>query len=117
MGYNDVILTDANLNRVTSIPIDYYTKDTNVIWKGFVYNSTDLEIVDCRIATSNLYDGVFSISGGGITGFWPATSNWDTTCTIGSVVSGGVVPIILQIFISGGSSLDGLQAASLYISR
>jgi len=116
-NYNEVVLTDVSLNRVTSIPVDYYIKDTTVIWSGLIYNSTEIDVVDCRIATSSLYDGVFSVSGGGVTGFQPVTSNWESTCTIGNIISGGTIPILLSIFISGGSSLDGLQTAGLYISR
>jgi hypothetical protein len=115
--YYDVVLADQNLNRVTSVPVDYYIKDTIVTWSGFIYNDTDIDIVDCRVATSSLYDGVFSISGGGITGFSSITSNWDTTYSLGPILSGGLMPIVLNIFISGGSSLDGLQTAALYISR
>ena len=115
--YNDVVLTDHSLNRVTSIPVDYYIKDMTVTWAGYIYNDTGLDVVDCRVATSSLYDGIFCVSGGGITGFVPVTSNWETTCSLGTVASGGIISIVLSIFISGGSSLDGLQTAALYISK
>ena len=111
------MLVDQNLNRVSSILIDYYIKDSYIIWVGNVYNTTSTDFVDCKITTTPTFEGVFFISGGGVTGYVPITSDLDTTCSLGTIVSGGIEPILLQIHISGGSSLAGLQVAPLYITK
>ena len=117
LGLNDTILVDKDLNRVNSISVDYYIKDTYVTWVGYIYNDTTNNIDDCKISTSSTFGGVFSVSGGGITGYQSVTSNWDTTCSIGPVISGGTKEVIVRTFIADGSSLTGFQAAPLYILK
>jgi hypothetical protein len=85
------------------------------MWAGYVYNDTTTNISDCKITTISGYDGVFSISGGGVTGYRAVTSNWGTTCSIGAINSSGIVPILLNMCITGG--ISGFQAVPLYISK
>lgn len=115
--YNDVLLVDQDLNRITCIPIDYYIKDDYIIWSGYIFNDTDYVVANCKITTSSPFEGVFSISGGDLTEYTLVTSDLNTTCNVGTIAANSTEAINLQIFISGGSSLTGLQMASLYISK
>jgi|SRR3972149_169030 len=115
--YNDVILIDQSLNRISCIPIDYYIKDEYITWSGYIFNDTDNEIIDCRILTTSVFDGVFTISGGDLTEYTDITSDLDTTCNIGTIPSNSIEAINLRVYISGGSSLVGSQFASLYITK
>lgn len=113
--YNDVILADRNLNNVTSIPIDYYTIASYVLWEGCIYNDTVISIVNCLVSTSDAYVGMVSISGGGVVGYQEVTSDLNATCTLGAVPSGDALQIIMRICITGG--LTGCQSVPLYISK
>lgn len=115
--YNDTVLLDSALNRISSIPIDYYSKNSYVMWTGYVFNDTAITIDDCKISTISEFNGVFYITGGGITGFTPILSDWDTACNIGSITGGEMKQITLRVFISGGSALTSLHSVPLYISK
>lgn len=109
------VLIDAEYNCVSSVPIDYYTIGSSITWVGYIYNNTDTNIADCKVATDGSCVGIISISGGGVTGYNPVTSDWDTTCSLGLILSGEMKPIIIQTCISGGPV--GLRTVPLYISK
>ena len=115
--YNDTILLDNELNRVSNILVDYYIKDSYIMWNGYIFNDTVNSIDNCKVVTTSTYDGVFAVSGGAITGYNTITSSLDTTHNLGVISGGSMLPIVLRVCISGGSPLDGLQTAPLYITK
>lgn len=115
--YLGVMLTDTNLNRVSSIPYAYYDKGGHSGWSGCIYNNTASIINNCKLITTNTFDGVFSITGGDVVEYTPITSDWDTTCNIGTVESGETVAVSIKLFIASESALDGMLLAPILISK
>ena len=110
-NYDDVVLVDGSLNKILSIPVDFYTKGNTVTFNMKVLNDTAYDVSDVKIATSSGFDGILQINSNDV------TSNWDTTVSIGALSAGTNTAITLTIFISGGSPLDGLQMIPLYIQK
>lgn len=115
--YNDVVLLDKDSNRISCVPFDYYVMDGYIVWSGYIFNDTDNDINNCKIFVAAGYENVFAVSGGDLTNYTTVTSNMDTTCNFGTIAHNTMEPINLQICISGGSSLSGLQTIPLYITK
>ena len=109
-------LVDDFLNRVVTLPVNFYQKGVDVTFSCNVYNSTAVNISNVYITTSSLWNGFVSakITGGD----WQnITSNIDTTCLIGTITSGGLLPIQIKINISISAGISGSNVLPLFITQ
>lgn len=109
-------LVDDLLSRVVTLPINFYSKGEDVIFTCNLYNSVAQDIVNVCISTGPGWDGYVSVRVTG--GDWqPVTSDYSTTCVVGTIIVGGLVPISVKVNIPISAGISGSSIIPLNIAR
>lgn len=104
--YGEVVLTDLEYNRVTTLVCDYYLANSTapIVWNLLLVNGTRYNTSNVKLATNSAWSGRVTIQHGLDTQY--LTDSYNTTATFTNMISpNNAMPVAITIIEPGVSVL------------